>query len=71
MNAISYRDVFELDADDVPSGVISVGDLVRTGRNHFPHFAVVAVDGDKAWIRNVQTGLDALMPLSRCRKVED
>jgi hypothetical protein len=70
MSAISYVDVFELehDGEENPDS-IAVGDLVRTGPNHHPHFAVVAINGDKAWVRNVQSGQDALAPLKRCRKV--
>jgi hypothetical protein len=70
MSAISYVDVFQLEHDEgeTPES-IAVGDLVRTGPNHHPHFAVIAINGDKAWVRNVQSGQDALAPLNRCRKV--
>jgi hypothetical protein len=27
------------------------------------------VHGDKAWVRNVQTNLDGLTSLNRCRKI--
>ena len=30
---------------------------------------VIAVHGDKAWVRNVATGVDSLTPLSRCRRL--
>lgn len=69
MSAISYSDVFELEHDDNGAEAIVVGDVVRAGPNLFPHFHVVAVSGDMAWVRNVQSGLNALMPLARCRKV--
>ncbi len=69
MSAISYSDVFEIEHEEVNPEHIQVGDLVRTGPNLFPHFAVVAVSGDKAWVRNVQSGQDGLTPLKRCRKV--
>lgn len=69
MSAISYSDVFELDDEVGDAEVISVGDVVRAGPNHFPHFDVVAVHGDMAWVRNVSSGQNALMPLARCRKV--
>ncbi|HLZ84022.1 MAG TPA: hypothetical protein VKQ54_10685 [Caulobacteraceae bacterium] len=46
-----------------------MGHVVRTGPNHFPHFEVIAIHGDKAWVRNVVTGADSLTPLSRCRRL--
>ena len=48
---------------------IQPGDLVRTGPNLFPHFEVVAVHGDKAWVRNIVNGADHLALLCRCRKI--
>lgn len=68
MTAISYADVFEIEHEPAEEP-IAVGDLVRTGPNLFPHFAVVAISGETVWLRNVQSGRDALMPLARCRKV--
>ncbi|MDZ4690237.1 hypothetical protein [Terricaulis sp.] len=68
MNSISYVDVFELEHE--PAGeTIQVGDRVRTGPNLFPHFDVIAVSGETAWVRNINSGLDALLPINRCRKV--
>ena len=69
MSLSSYSDVFAISHDRDYEETISVGDLVRTGTNLFPHFEVVAVHGDKAWVRNVQTGTDHLAQLSRCRKI--
>ena len=42
---------------------------MRTGANVQPKFEVVAVHGDKAWVRDVQTRSDHLALLSRCRKI--
>jgi hypothetical protein len=67
---ISYSDVFEIDHDHDDQELIQPGDLVRTGPNLFPHFSVVAVSGEKAWVRNVQTGVDGITALTRCRKVD-
>jgi hypothetical protein len=69
MSAISYLDVFEIQHDQIDPEEIGVGDTVRMGGNLAPHYAVVAISGDKAWVRNVHNGQDALAPLSRCRKV--
>ncbi len=66
---VSYADVFALayDREDVED--IQPGDLIRTGLNSFPHFRVIAVCGDKAWVRNVDSGLDGLTAISRCRRI--
>jgi hypothetical protein len=69
MGQISYADVFGLEAHAGGDDLIQAGDMVRTGPNLFPHYTVVAVDGDKAWVRNIQNGLDGLAALSRCRKI--
>jgi hypothetical protein len=67
---LSYSDVFNLVHERDHPEEIAAGDLVRMGQNHFPHYAVVAVNGETAWVRNVQSGEDCLARLDRCRKVE-
>lgn len=67
--AISYRDVFGLEFDVPEDLSIQPGDIVRTGANLFPHFKVIAVHGDVAWVQNVSSGADALLPVLRCHKV--
>lgn len=69
MSPTSYSDVFAIEHDRDFEEEIQPGDLVRTGPNLYPHYTVVAVSGDKAWVRNVQTGVDGLTPLVRCRKI--
>jgi hypothetical protein len=66
---VSYSDLFDIALHRGYDEEIAAGDLVRTGPNLFPHFTVIAVNGDKAWVRNVQTGADGLAELSRCRKI--
>ena len=70
MSLSSYADVFNLPRPEAPPEPVAPGDLVRTGPNLFPHYEVLAVSGDKAWVRNVQTGEDHLAAVDRCRKVE-
>jgi len=65
----SYSDVFAIDHERGYDEEIRPGDLVRTGVNLFPHFEVVAVHGDKAWVRNVVNGSDHLALVSRCRRI--
>jgi hypothetical protein len=66
----SYSDVFSINHDHDCDDEIQAGDLVRSGPNFFPHFEVIAVSGDKAWVRDVQNGADHLALLSRCRKLQ-
>jgi hypothetical protein len=65
----SYSDVFSISHERGYEEDIRVGDLVATGTNLFPHFEVLAVHGDKAWVRNVANGADHLAMLSRCRRI--
>ncbi len=69
MANISYSNLYGIDHDAIDDSDIGVGDLVRTGPNAFPYFRVLAVFGDKAWVRNVQTGADGITFASRCRHV--
>ena len=69
MAQVSYSDVFSIEHERDYEEHIEAGDLVRTSANLYPHFRVVAVSGDKAWVRNVETGVDGLTALSRCRKI--
>ena len=69
MVQVSYSDLFQINHDREYEEDIQVGDLVRTGPNLYPHYTVIAVNGDKAWVRNVQNGLDGVTSISRCRKI--
>lgn len=70
MSLSSYSDVFSISHDRDYDEEILAGDIVRSGPNLFPHFEVIAVHGDKAWVRNVQNGADHLALLARCRKIQ-
>lgn len=69
MTLSSYSDVFSISHEREYEEDIQAGDIVRTGPNLYPHFEVVAVHGDKAWVRNLQNGTDHLALVSRCRKI--
>jgi hypothetical protein len=69
MTLSSYSDVFAIDHDRGYDEDIRVGDLVATGANLYPRYEVVAVHGDKAWVRNVDNGSDHLAQLARCRRI--
>lgn len=70
MSLSSYSDVFDIRHERDYDEEILTGDIVRAGQNLFPHFEVIAINGDKAWVRNVSNGSDHLAPLARCRKIE-
>jgi hypothetical protein len=69
MSGVSYSDLYEIDHQRDCAEDIQPGDLVRTGPNLFPHYTVIAISGDKAWVRNVENGADGLTTLERCRKI--
>ena len=59
--------------EDAPSHLphATVGDIVRTGENFHPHYRVIAVSADRAWIRDIQRGTDHVIPISRCRRLDN
>ena len=46
-----------------PTG-LQIGDTVRTGENRFPQYVIVAISGERAWIRAAQYGTDYVVPLA-------
>ncbi len=65
----SYSDVFAISLEREVEEYIEAGDLVRTGANSFPHYRVIAVFGDKVWVRDMQYGSDGITALNLCRKI--
>jgi hypothetical protein len=70
MLKVSYSEVFGIRYERESDQAINAGDVVCTGPNQRPQFSVLAVAGDKAWVRNVDNGADGIVELNRCRKVE-
>jgi hypothetical protein len=66
---VSYSDVFAINLEREHEETIQVGDQVRTGENFHPHYKVIAIHGDRAWLRNVQSGQDGFTNVNRCRKL--
>ncbi len=66
---VSYSDVFALKLERDQDEEIAPGDLVRTGSSQHPQYHVIAINGDKAWLRHAQNGHDAIAPLNRCRRI--
>lgn len=66
---VSYSDVFAIKLEREGDEEVRAGDLVRTGPNRGPAYEVIAIHGDKAWLRNLQNGQDAVTLLNRCRRL--
>ena len=69
MLQVSYTDLIEISAEHEGDQDIQVGDLVKTGPNLYPHYTVIAIHGEKVWLRDVQTGMDGLSNLAQCKKI--
>jgi hypothetical protein len=69
MSPVSYSDLFSLNLDREYDEDIFTGDMVRMGQNLHPHFEVIAVCGDKLWVRNLQSGEDHIGLTCRARKI--
>ena len=70
MVKVSYSGVFGIDHVREQHEEIVEGDLVRTGPSQFPRYRVIAVDGERVWVRNVDNGLDGVTDLNRCRRAD-
>ncbi len=69
MSALAWRSPNDL-LGEAPTSV-AVGDLIRTGQNFHPHYRVIALTEDRAWIRDTQHGTDHIVPLERCNQTEE
>jgi hypothetical protein len=69
MTPLSYADLFGITFEREYEEEILPGDLVRMGSNFHPFFEVIAVRGDKVWVRNIDTDADHISPLNYCRKL--
>jgi hypothetical protein len=69
MSSLSYSDLFSINMDREYDEEICAGAVVRMGQNLFPHFMVLAVRGDKAWVRDLETATDHIALIARCRSI--
>lgn len=67
MSVLAWRS--PTDRREEETSHVSVGDLIRTGENFHPHYEVIAMTKDRAWIRNTQHGTDHVVPIDRCRRI--
>jgi hypothetical protein len=69
MLRVSYSDLFGIRHEREWEEHIAEGDMVSTGSNAGPFFRVLAVNDNRAWLRNVSNGMDGIVDVARCRKV--
>lgn len=67
MSGLAWRPL--ADVRGQPMLPVKAGDLIRTGENFHPHFHVIAVTEDRAWIRDTQHGADHIVPIDQCRRL--
>ena len=67
MSALAWRSPVDLLGETAPQ--VSAGDVVRTGENFHPHYQVIALTDDRAWIRDTQHGTDHVVPIDRCCRI--
>jgi len=67
MSPLAWRSPADLRGEI--SSHVTPGDLVRTGENFHPHYEIVALSEDRAWIRDTQHGTDHIIPIDRCRRI--
>lgn len=66
MSIAAWRSAESLPGGTMPS--VAAGDRIRTGDNFHPHYQVIALSEDRAWVRDLQYGTDHIIPVDRCRK---
>jgi hypothetical protein len=48
---------------------IGTGDVVHADGHRFPCYRVIALNGNRAWVRDVQYGTDHVVPIAGFRKI--
>jgi hypothetical protein len=67
VTAPAWRSPADLRGELAPS--IAAGDQIRTGEEFHPHYQLIALSEDKAWIRDLQHGTDHIIPIDRCPEI--
>jgi hypothetical protein len=71
MSVSRRSDAFAIQHGGACGAAIVAGDRVRIGPSLLPHFEVLAVRGDNAWVRNMADGSDHLALTARCRRIDN
>jgi hypothetical protein len=67
VNALAWKSPADLLGERTSH--VSVGDVIRTGENFHPHYEIIAMSDDRAWIRDTQHGTDHIVAIDRCRRI--
>jgi hypothetical protein len=67
VSGLAWRSLADIRSEPVLP--VKVGDLIRTGENFHPHYHVIALTEDRAWIRDTQHGTDHVVLIDRCRRL--
>lgn len=46
------------------------GDLCHHGSSSYPVYAVICVHGGRAWVRDISSGVEAIVDVDRCTRLE-
>jgi glucose dehydrogenase len=65
---MTYLNLFHVERP-VYDEAIAVGDVVTVGADPFRQYEVMAIRGQKAWLRDATTGMDNIVVAVRCRLV--
>jgi hypothetical protein len=68
VSGVAWRSLADVRSEPAPPAM--VGDVVRTGENFYPHYRVIAVADDRAWVRDVQCGTDHVVAINRCVRID-
>jgi len=67
MSAHAWKSSVDLLGEDTAH--VAVGDVIRTGENRHPHYQIIAMSENRAWIRDIQNRTDHIVPIDRCRQI--
>jgi hypothetical protein len=68
MKVMTYLNLFHVERP-VYDEAIAVGDVVTVGADQFRQYEVMALRGQKAWLREATTGMDMIVVAVRCRLI--
>ena len=67
MSKLAWRSPADLLGGLAPP--ISVASFARDGENAHPHYQLIAIGDDSAWMRDVQSGTDHVLPKARSQNI--
>ena len=68
---MSYGDVLGLNAPPEGDKDLQEGETVTTWHNSYPQYYIVAIRGNRVWLRNVYNHSDFVADIANCRRVRN